>query len=102
MTKLPSLCPFPFHLLISFAQSLPKYAETEQNGEVTEIDCCYGNCVHQANCKIAKEVEEKFVGANYDTFKKEVADVVVDKIMKIQEKYNEIIECCALFSHYKK
>ena len=29
-----------------------------ENGEVTEIDCCYGNCVYQSNCPIAKEVEE--------------------------------------------
>ena len=28
-----------------------------ENGEIIEIDCCYGNCVHQANCSIAKEVD---------------------------------------------
>ena len=27
-----------------------------EDGKVTEVDCCYGNCVHQANCLIAKEV----------------------------------------------
>jgi len=27
-----------------------------EDGEITEIDCCYGNCIHQANCLIAKEV----------------------------------------------
>lgn len=27
-----------------------------ENGEITEIDCCYGNCIHQGNCLIAKEV----------------------------------------------
>lgn len=29
-----------------------------ENGEITEIDCCYGSCVHQANCLIAKEIGE--------------------------------------------
>ncbi len=29
-----------------------------ENGEVAEVDCCYGNCVHQANCPIAKEIAE--------------------------------------------
>ena len=24
---------------------------------VTEVDCCYGNCVYQQNCPIAKEIE---------------------------------------------
>ena len=29
-----------------------------EDGEITEIDCCYGNCLYQANCPIAKEVAE--------------------------------------------
>ena len=28
-----------------------------EDGEVTEIDCCYGNCIHQVNCLIAQEVD---------------------------------------------
>ena len=28
------------------------------NGELEEVDCCYGSCVHQGNCLIAKEIEE--------------------------------------------
>ena len=28
-----------------------------EDGEITEIDCCYGNCVHQGNCGIAEEVK---------------------------------------------
>lgn len=38
-----------------------------------------------------KEVEEKFKNANYGTFKKEVADLVIDKITLIQAKYNEYL-----------
>ena len=28
-----------------------------ENGEITEVDCCYGNCVYQSSCPIAKEIE---------------------------------------------
>ena len=28
-----------------------------ENGEITEVDCCYGNCVYQTNCPIAEEIE---------------------------------------------
>ena len=37
------------------------------------------------------DVCDKFKDYNYGNFKKEVADVVVERLMKIQEKYNEII-----------
>ena len=29
-----------------------------ENGEITEVDCCYGSCSHQNNCPLAKEIEE--------------------------------------------
>ena len=28
-----------------------------ENGEITEVDCCYGSCIYQANCPIAREIE---------------------------------------------
>ena len=28
-----------------------------EDGEITEVDCCYGNCVYQSNCPVAKEME---------------------------------------------
>ena len=28
-----------------------------EDGEITEIDCCYGNCIYQSNCPIAAEVD---------------------------------------------
>ena len=28
-----------------------------ENGEITEVDCCYGNCIYQSSCPIAKEIE---------------------------------------------
>lgn len=38
-----------------------------------------------------KETEEYFKDYNYGNLKKEVADIVVDNLTKIQNKYNEII-----------
>lgn len=38
-----------------------------------------------------KEVEDKFKDYNYGNFKKEVADLVVEELTKIQDKYNNII-----------
>ena len=29
-----------------------------EDGEIMEVDCCYGNCIYQANCPIAKEIED--------------------------------------------
>ena len=29
-----------------------------EDGKILEIDCCYGNCVHQGNGGIAKEIDE--------------------------------------------
>ena len=29
-----------------------------EDGEITEVDCCYGNCIHEWNCTIAKEIRE--------------------------------------------
>ena len=27
------------------------------NNTVDEVDCCYGNCIYQPNCPIAKEID---------------------------------------------
>ena len=29
-----------------------------EDGEITEVDCCYGSCIHQSNCGIAREIDE--------------------------------------------
>ena len=38
-----------------------------------------------------KEIEKKYEGCNYGTFKREVADLVVSTLLPIQERYNELI-----------
>ena len=30
-----------------------------EDGEVTEIDCCYFTCAHKGNCPIAAKIEEQ-------------------------------------------
>lgn len=27
------------------------------DGRIEEVDCCYGNCMHQQACPIAKEID---------------------------------------------
>ena len=27
-----------------------------EDGELTEVDCCFPNCIHTPNCTIAKEI----------------------------------------------
>ena len=39
-----------------------------------------------------QEVEEKFKDSNYGEFKKEAANLVVEKVSTIQEKYNELLK----------
>ncbi len=29
-----------------------------EDGEMTECDCRYGNCIHQGSCPVAKEIEK--------------------------------------------
>ena len=29
-----------------------------EDGEITEVDCCYGSCVYQSSCLIAREIDE--------------------------------------------
>ncbi len=28
-----------------------------ENGRLTEVDCCYENCVHASSCTVAKEIQ---------------------------------------------
>ena len=29
-----------------------------EDGSLTEVDCCYGSCVYQSNCTVAKQIDE--------------------------------------------
>ena len=29
-----------------------------EDGELTEVDCGYGNCIYQRNCPIAKQISD--------------------------------------------
>ena len=28
------------------------------NGQITDVDCRYGNCIYESNCPIAKEISK--------------------------------------------
>ena len=28
------------------------------DGELSEVDCCYGSCVYESSCPIAREIRE--------------------------------------------
>ena len=30
-----------------------------EDGTVTECDCCFGSCIYQPNCTIARQIQEK-------------------------------------------
>ena len=30
-----------------------------EDGELVDVDCCYGNCIHEPNCQIAKQIREQ-------------------------------------------
>lgn len=32
-----------------------------EDGQLAEVDCCYGSCVHEPNCLIAKQIKEIIV-----------------------------------------
>lgn len=46
--------------------------------------------------KTIEEAETIFANSNYGEFKKEVANVVIEEVSKIQQKYNELIETNAI------
>ena len=29
-----------------------------EDGQITEVDCCYENCIHAPNCTIAQEIRQ--------------------------------------------
>lgn len=30
-----------------------------EDGELVDVDCCYGSCIHEPNCQIAKRIREQ-------------------------------------------
>ena len=63
------------------------YYDVENKPGISNLLVIYSSLTNTS----LKETEYKFKDSNYGTLKKEVADVVVDKLLDIQEKYNEYI-----------
>ena len=68
------------------SQTIVKY-DVENKPGISNLITIYSSLTN----KNISEVEEEFKESNYGTFKKAVADVVVEHVAKIQEKYNEYL-----------
>lgn len=68
------------------SEMLVKY-DTENKPGISNLINIYANLTG----KTIDEVENKFKNSNYGTFKSEVADIVINTLEAIQNKYNEII-----------
>lgn len=68
------------------SQTVVKY-DVENKPGISNLITIYSSLTN----KNISEVEEEFKESNYGTFKKAVADVVVEHVAKIQEKYNEYL-----------
>ena len=47
--------------LSGYCKSLDKsrmVAVVTEDGTLVEADCCFGSCVHEPNCQIAKQIKE--------------------------------------------
>lgn len=29
-----------------------------EDGKLTDVDCCYGGCIYEPNCTVAKQIQE--------------------------------------------
>ena len=63
------------------------YYDVENKPGISNLLTIYSSLTH----KSIKEVEQHFKDSNYGNLKKEVADVVVDRLLDIQNKYNNYI-----------
>lgn len=49
------------HFISGYCRALDQSRMVEaitEGGELTEVDCGYGNCIYQSNCPIAKQIDE--------------------------------------------
>lgn len=47
------------HFLTGYCRTIDQsrmVTAVTENGELTEVDCCFATCVHAPNCTIAKEI----------------------------------------------
>lgn len=49
------------HFLSGYCRTIDQsrmVAVVTEDGQVTEVDCCFESCVHAQSCAIAKEIRE--------------------------------------------
>ncbi|MFA6800923.1 MAG: tryptophan--tRNA ligase [Acholeplasmataceae bacterium] len=76
---------------VTDSEGIIKYDVKNKPG-ISNLLTIYASLTNQS----IKAVENKYKDSNYQTFKLELADIVVDTIKPIQERYNEIINSKAL------
>ena len=72
-----------------------KYNVIVQKEEKWYVAKCLDNNIASQG-KTIEEAEAQFANSNYGEFKKEVANVVIEEVSKIQAKYNELIQTNAI------
>jgi len=70
---------------VTDSEAIVKYDEENKPG-ISNLMTIYSSLTN----KTYEEIEREFTGCNYGTFKAKVADVVVELLTNIQNKYNEI------------
>ena len=49
------------HFLSGYCRQLDDARMVEvivENGQVTEVDCCYGSCLYQPECRVAAQIRQ--------------------------------------------
>ena len=64
------------------------YYDTEKKPGISNLMNIYSALTGEG----IKQIESKFDGKNYGEFKKELADIVVNEVTKIQERYYQLID----------
>ena len=50
------------HFFSGYCRTLDKsrmVAVVTEDGKITEVDCCFENCIHAPNCTIAEEIRQQ-------------------------------------------
>ncbi len=72
---------------VTDSESIIKY-DVENKPGISNLMTIY-SCLTNKNFN---DIETEFIGQNYGTFKKVVADQVINLLKSLQEKYNDIIK----------
>lgn len=72
---------------VTDSEGIVKYDKENKPG-ISNLLTIYSSCTGES----IDTLEEKYIGKGYGDFKQDVADVVINLLHPVQEKYNELIE----------